>query len=69
MSIKPEQVPEEVWRALGKELGFIQHRDAYCTAIAAALSAWPGMRHDQMAHEAEPKSIILPLPPQENSDE
>ena len=57
--IKPEQVPEEVWRALGKELGFIQHRDAYCTAIAAALSAWHGMTH--MEPDLANGIIILPL--------
>ena len=69
--MKPEQVPEEVWRALGKELGFIQHRDAYCTAIAAALSAWPGMSQlaeNDSASIREMAALILPLP-QENPDD
>ena len=64
--MKPEQVPEVVWRALGQELGFIQHRDAYCKAIAAALSAWPGAWPHKY-HDNGERALILPLT--EASDE
>lgn len=58
--IKAEQVPDAVSRALGQELGFIQHRNAYCKAIAAAINAWPGMVRNY-SWDGSHGRIIIPL--------
>ena len=70
--IKPEQVPDEVvwklhdklWKHGGPSV------DEARKAIAAALNAWPGMRLGKYRDVAgDNDRIILPLPPQEASDE
>lgn len=67
--IKPEQVPDEVWTqvALRLESAGAVVSDQVAKLVAAdALNVWPGMIHGK--YFAEP-SIILPLPPQEASDD
>ena len=74
--IKPEMVPDEVVAALVDAW-----RDHYGPeeCIAAALNAWPGIKLENLCvwvmdgpdlpYVEETASIILPLPPQEASDE
>ena len=77
--IKPEQVPDEVWTqvALRLESAGAVVSDQVAKLVAAdALNVWPGMLADGDLASGENgpplhlvNVIILPLPPQENSDE
>jgi hypothetical protein len=65
--IDQKQIPPEVVEAAlraysGNSCECSSCRKAVIRTIAAALAAWPGMYTDQMAHEAQPKRLILPLP-------
>ena len=69
--IKPEQVPEVVWRVAM----MTYHREmrrhpeqAWQLSIAAALTTWPGMAAFHHPDDFNYPRIILPLP-QENSDD
>ena len=64
--IKPEQVPTAVCNAfsIARVNGLLLDG-----CIAAALSAWPGMATYSAGMNGPYPYIILPLPPQENSDE
>ena len=71
--IKPEQVPEAAWQAAS---GLWFNGAKWPQIVAAALNAWPGMLADGDLASGENgpplhlvNVIILPLPPQENSDE
>ena len=63
--IKPEQVPFEALEAFIRS--WTAEPDAL-KAIAAALSAWPGMATYSAGMNGPYPYIILPLPPQEASD-
>ena len=60
--IKPEQVPDAVWSAFHEAVLRYGYKPQ---ALAAALNAWPGMKHyDEMRVFGEPHSparLILPL--------
>ena len=66
--IRPEQVPNEVadalWQAICDKPGIEPKK-----AIAAALSAWPGKDIVGYGPPFYGIDLILPLPPQEASDE
>ena len=62
--IKPEQVPEAAWQAAS---GLWFNGAQWPQIVAAALNAWPGFHIGAKATIAP--YIILPLPPQENSDD
>ena len=65
--IKPEQVPEAAWQAAS---GLWFNGAKWPQIVAAALSAWPGMRLGKYRDVAgDNDRIILPLPPQEASDD
>ena len=75
--IKPEQVPQAAWLAMRDQMREGIRNEA--TLIAATLNAWPGMKLENLCgwvmdgpdlpYVEETASIILPLTPQENSDE
>ena len=72
VDIKPEQVPKKVVRAAEKS--WEKDTESFrpnAKTIAAALNAWPGMHLGAPWVIGVPNatSIILPLTPQENSDE
>lgn len=62
--IKPEQVPLSILPAYSKALG--ENGDPR-HAIAAALSAWPGMFATDSWDQVE--SLILPLPTEASDDQ
>lgn len=62
--IKPEQIPDEVLEVLREN---ILHDCSFKHAIAAALNAWPGLRHAVERNGSYPVAI-LPLP-QENTND
>ena len=74
--IKPEQIPHSAMNAL---LLALRQRRGGKEAIAAALSAWPGMKLENLCgwvmdgpdlpYVEEAASLILPLPTQENGDD
>ena len=65
--IKPEQVPIEAMNAL---LHALRLRKGGKEAIAAALNAWEGAMFSNFPEDDKVRvELILPLPPQENSDE
>ena len=66
--LKPEQIPHEAMRAFYEQMAVtINPREA----IAAALSAWPGVveRTSGVNGEIKSRRLILPLTTQENGDE
>ena len=72
--IKPEQVPKEAIAELRAFMNSCDCDDCVSAAIAAALSAWPGMEYvfrqpTRYSVCYSKPALILPLPPQENSDE
>jgi hypothetical protein len=68
--LKPEQVPEEVWTQVALRLesagALVSDRVARLVA-AEVINAWPEMRISWLA--SNDGAIVLPLPPQEASDE
>jgi hypothetical protein len=65
--IDPKQIPDEVLKVLAKELpGYEHNTTTTCYALAAALSAWPGVVVHLGAKVTktwrDPGKIILPLP-------
>ena len=80
--IKPEQVPEGLAliarKAWAEGIG-PTNDDDWNAAIAAAISAWPGIKLENLCgwvmdgpdlpYVEETASIILPLTPQEASDD
>ncbi len=64
--IDSAQIPDEVVESLIATL-YGKPGLPYREAIAAAIAAWPGMTH--MEPDLANGIIILPLPPQEASDE
>lgn len=69
--IKPEQVPEAVWRVAM----MTYHREirrhpeqAWQLAISAALTTWPGMAAFPPPDDFNYPRIILPLTAQEKTD-
>lgn len=72
LAMKPENVPEPVWQtAMSTYHKTIKKRpgSAWQEAIAAALSAWPGIQTGSDDGGMTLSGIYLPLPTQENGDE
>ena len=70
--IKPEQVPDEVWTQVARRLesaGAVVSDQVAKLVAADALSAWPGMATYSAGMNGPYPYIILPLPPQEASDD
>lgn len=75
--IKPEQVPDAVLNAAAKSIPEVDMEDysqywseTLRVAIAAALSAWPGVRNPMRVNGLQSESWLeLPLPTQENGDD
>lgn len=65
--IKPEQIPEAVVYEVFKRCEWDSLGEA-AEAIAAALNAWPGKDIVGYGPPFYGIDLILPLPPQENSD-
>ena len=75
--IKPEQVPDEVLNAAAKNIPEVDMEDysqywseTLRVAIAAALSAWPGVRKPMRVNGLQSECWLeLPLSQQETRDD
>ena len=71
--IKPDQIPDEVVEALHTSLaddaGVLVPKSDCVTAIAAALSAWPGVTTTSWFENGIRKAVLNIALPQEVSDE
>lgn len=62
--LKPEQVPEAVWRAAMSTYHKTLRKNpamAWQAALVAALREWPGVLHEVQEY-GDPDLIMLPLP-------